>query len=93
MDVGTDGYADAATNNNNNDNNDMMVSDGEAEIMLTVMDLDNYNLSYDWYAFFQPAAIASGATNTTKPRNNYIESSQGQEEPMSPQDAARRRVE
>ena len=55
-----------ATRNNNNDDSDGPYGDSKAETILAVMGLENYKPSYDGYAFFQPAAIASGTTSMNK---------------------------
>ena len=65
----------------------------EADIMLSVMYLDNQEPSYDGYDFSQPTAIASGATTTTKTHKTYIEAAQGQGSPPSPPDAEGRSEE
>ena len=77
----------AAAENNNNDN-DMLDGDGKANTMLDMMELDNYDPSYNGYAFFQPAAIMRDTnTSTTNPHKNYLEAYQGQRPSPSPPDA------
>ena len=77
----------AAAENNNNDN-DMLDGGGKANTMLDMMELDNYDPSYNGYAFFQPAAIMRDTeTSTTNPHKNYLEAYQGQRPSPSPPDA------
>ena len=79
MNIGTD---DVNANNNSNDENDAPDGSGKAYTMLVVMDLDNYELYYNGYAFSQPAAIMIDATNiTTKPYKTNLEAAQGQVHP------------
>ena len=72
--------------------NDNGVPDGndEADIIISAMDIDNYKMSYDGYAFSQPSNILSGTTITTKPHRNYLKVAQGQGDPTSPPDTAER---
>ena len=56
----------------NNDNNDTP-GGGKANIMLAVMDLDNYEPSYNVYDFLQPAAIANDTTSSINvPIKTYL---------------------
>ena len=57
---------------------------GKAETMIVVMDLDNYDLSYDGYAFFQPGTITTDSTTEINgPHKTYLESDQVQGSPPS----------
>ena len=51
--------------------------------MLVTMNLDDYEPAYVGYAFSQPATIAGGAINTTKPRKTYIKAPLGHGDPPS----------
>ena len=80
----------AAAENNNNDN-DMLYGGGKANTMLDMMELDNYDPSYNGYDFFQTASITSDtATSTTNPHKNYLEAYQDQRPPPSPPDSSGR---
>ena len=79
MNVGANNIA--AKNNNDTD----ALGGGKANTMLIVMDLDNYDPSYDGYTFFKPGTITIYSVTTINgPRNTYHESTQVQGSPPSP---------
>ena len=76
---------------NRNDDNDVPDGRSKANTMMTTMDLDNYEPSYDSYALFHTATrVNNYSNNIISLRKTYPEAYQGQGSAPSPTDVAGR---